>query len=52
MTRQSVKVAGVAKKSTLSARHVQSSCRLCIPGDLASHAISEGTKAVSKFVPA
>lgn len=49
LAQNSVKVAGVAKKSTLSARHVQSACRMCFPGELANHAISEGSMALAKF---
>jgi len=37
------------KKSTLSSREIQSAVRLLLPGELAKHAISEGTKAVSKY---
>ena len=37
------------KKSTLSSREVQTSIRLILPGELAKHAVSEGTKAVTKY---
>merc|ERR1711935_56774 len=37
------------KKQTLSSREVQAAVRLLLPGELAKHAISEGTKAVSKY---
>ena len=37
------------KKATLSSREVQTSIRLVLPGELAKHAVSEGTKAVTKF---
>ena len=37
------------KKATLSSREVQTAVRLVLPGELAKHAISEGTKAVTKF---
>src|SRR5476651_965830 len=36
------------KKHTLSSREVQSAVRLILPGELAKHAVSEGTKAVTK----
>ena len=36
-------------KSTLSSREVQTAVRLVLPGELAKHAVSEGTKAVTKF---
>ena len=37
------------KKATLGAREVQTAVRLVLPGELAKHAVSEGTKAVTKF---
>ncbi|MFS7949105.1 Histone H2B [Helianthus anomalus] len=37
------------KKNTLSSREIQTSVRLVLPGELAKHAVSEGTKAVTKF---
>jgi len=43
------KLARYNKKSTLSSREVQTSVRLILPGELAKHAVSEGTKAVTKF---
>lgn len=39
----------VSGRSMLSARDVQSSVRSRLPGELAKHAVSEGTKAVAKF---
>ena len=40
--------ANLAKK-TLSSREIQTSVRLMLPGELAKHAVSEGTKAMTKF---
>ena len=40
------------KKKTLSSREVQTAVRLLLPGELAKHAVSEGTKAVTKFTSA
>ncbi len=37
------------KKSTLSSREIQTAIRLILPGELAKHAVSEGTKAVTKY---
>ena len=37
------------KKSTLSSLEIQTAVRLLLPGELAKHAVSEGTKAVTKF---
>ena len=35
--------------STLGSREVQTAVRLVLPGELAKHAVSEGTKAVTKY---
>ena len=43
------KLAIYSKKATLSSREIQTSVRLMLPGELAKHAVSEGTKAVTKF---
>ncbi len=37
------------QKATLSSREIQTAVRLILPGELAKHAVSEGTKAVTKF---
>lgn len=37
------------KRSTLSSREIQTSVRLLLPGEIAKHAVSEGTKAVTKY---
>merc|ERR1712000_150634 len=37
------------KKATISSREIQTSVRLILPGELAKHAVSEGTKAVTKY---
>jgi histone H2B len=42
------KLARYTKKSTLSSREIQTAVRLTLPGELAKHAVSEGTKAVTK----
>ena len=38
-----------SKKKRITARETQSAVRLLLPGDLAKHAVSEGTRAVTKF---
>ena len=38
-----------SKSKTLTSREVQTAIRLILPGELAKHAVSEGTKAVTKF---
>eukprot|EP01066_Platyproteum_vivax_P010803 Platyproteum_vivax@DN4871_c0_g1_i1.p1 len=43
------KLCKYAKKDTLSSREIQTAIRLVLPGELAKHAVSEGTKAVTKF---
>ncbi|XP_078426138.1 histone H2B type 1-L-like [Cetorhinus maximus] len=37
------------KRRTISAREIQSTVRLMLPGELAKNAVSEGTKAVTKY---
>lgn len=37
-------------KSTLNSNDVQTATRLMLPGELAKHGVSEGNKAVGKFV--
>uniref|UniRef100_M8CU49 Histone H2B n=1 Tax=Aegilops tauschii TaxID=37682 RepID=M8CU49_AEGTA len=43
------KLARYNKKPTITSREIQTSVRLVLPGELAKHAVSEGTKAVTKF---
>jgi histone H3/H4 len=43
------KLANYNKKSTITSREVQTAVRLLLPGELAKHAVSEGTKAVTKY---
>jgi len=42
----------VNKKPTMTSREIQTAVRLVLPGELAKHAVSEGTKAVTKFTSA
>ncbi|OWK59258.1 Histone H2B 5 [Lonchura striata] len=37
------------KRSTITSREIQTAVRLLLPGELAKHAVSEGTKAVTKY---
>jgi histone H2B len=37
------------KRSTITSREIQTAVRLLLPGELAKHAVSEGTKAVNKY---
>merc|ERR1719430_2930882 len=40
------KLAHYNKRSTITSREIQTAVRLLLPGELAKHAVSEGTKAV------
>ena len=46
---ESSRLSRYSKKATLSSREIQTAVRLLLPGELAKHAVSEGTKAVTKF---
>ncbi|XP_071151242.1 histone H2B-like, partial [Mytilus edulis] len=37
------------KRSTITIPEIQTAVRLLLPGELAKHAVSEGTKAVTKY---
>ncbi|CAH2016336.1 unnamed protein product [Acanthoscelides obtectus] len=37
------------KRATITSREIQTAVRLLLPGELAKHAVSEGTKAVTKY---
>ena len=43
------RLAHYTKKSTVTSREIQTAVRLLLPGELAKHAVSEGTKAVTKY---
>lgn len=46
---ESSRLAKYNKRSTISSREIQTAVRLLLPGELAKHAVSEGTKAVTKY---
>ncbi len=46
---ESCRLANYNKRQTISSREVQTAVRLLLPGELAKHAVSEGTKAVTKY---
>lgn len=46
---ESVKLLRLTNKRTLTAREIQTACRLVLPGELGLHAIHEGAKAVTKL---
>ena len=43
------KLCKYGSKQTMSARDIQSACKLILPGELSKHAISEGGKAMQKY---
>ncbi|KAK1373686.1 hypothetical protein POM88_029879 [Heracleum sosnowskyi] len=47
--KEASKLARYNKKPTITSREIQTAVRLVLPGELAKHAVSEGTKAVTKF---
>ena len=49
---ETAQLARYNKKPTVTSREIQTSVRLILPGELAKHAVSEGTKAVTKFTSA
>ena len=46
------RLARINKKPTITSREIQTAVRLVLPGELAKHAVSEGTNAVTKFTSA
>lgn len=46
---EATELASINSRATLSAREIQAAVRLCLPNAIAKHAVSEGTKAVTKF---
>ena len=43
------RLAHYKKHSTITSREIQTTLCLLLPGELAKHAVSEGTKAVTKY---
>jgi histone H2B len=43
------RLARYKKRHTITSREIQTAVRLLLPGELAKHAVSEGTKAVTKY---
>ena len=43
------KLVTYSSSKTLTSREIQTAIRLILPGELAKHAVSEGTKAVTKY---
>ncbi|KAG1677718.1 hypothetical protein FOA52_001030 [Chlamydomonas sp. UWO 241] len=49
---EAARLSRYTKKPTMTSREIQTAVRLVLPGELAKHAVSEGTKAVTKFTSA
>ncbi|KAJ7540669.1 hypothetical protein O6H91_10G025700 [Diphasiastrum complanatum] len=52
LAQEASRLARYNKKPTITSREIQTAVRLILPGELAKHAVSEGTKAVTKFTSA
>lgn len=46
---EAAKLSNYNNSKTLTSREIQTAVRLLLPGELAKHAVSEGTKAVTKY---
>ncbi|KAL2501944.1 Histone H2B.6 [Forsythia ovata] len=49
LAQEASKLARYNKKPTITSRKIQTAVRLVLPGELAKHAVSKSTKAVTKF---
>ncbi|KAE9461140.1 hypothetical protein C3L33_06945, partial [Rhododendron williamsianum] len=49
LAQESSRLARYNKKPTITSREIQTAVRLVLPGELAKHAVSEGTKAVTNI---
>ncbi|XP_065059246.1 histone H2B, gonadal-like [Rhopilema esculentum] len=49
IAQEASRLAHYNKKATIPSREIQTAVRLLLPGELAKHAVSEGTKAVTKY---
>ena len=52
IAQEASRLAKYNNKATISSREIQTAVRLILPGELAKHAVSEGTKAVTKYTSA
>jgi len=46
---EACRLARYNNRQTITSREIQTAVRLLLPGELAKHAVSEGTKAVTKY---
>jgi len=49
MATEATRLLRTMKRRTLTSREVETAVRLMLPGELSKHAVSEGTKAVTKY---
>ena len=49
ITGKALRLVHYNKRSTITSREIQIAVRLLLPGELAKHAVSEGTKAATKY---
>ena len=49
LTNEAAALTRYNKTATMSSREIQTAVRLALPGELAKHAMAEGTKAVAKL---
>ena len=49
ITGKTSRLAHYNKRSTITSREIQTAVRLLLPGELAKHAVSKGTKTVTKY---
>ncbi|KAJ8790480.1 hypothetical protein J1605_004453 [Eschrichtius robustus] len=49
IAREAFRLAHYNKRSTVTSREIQTAVRLLLPGELAKHAVCEGSKAVTKY---
>jgi hypothetical protein len=52
LTTEALRLSHYTGKATLTSREIQTAVRLLLPGELAKHAVSEGSKAVQKYTTA
>ncbi|KAL2558173.1 Histone H2B.3 [Forsythia ovata] len=49
LAQEASRLSRYSKKHTITSREIQTAIQLVLPRELAKHAVSEGTKAVTKF---
>jgi len=49
ISKEAAFLAEMTKKNSITSREIQTAIRVLLPGELAKHGVSEGTKAVTKF---